>query len=161
MKENRMLEYNLKLNQEYFITHNTDETEWNLQRNKFCIYEIMNSDNNTEEELKQFVKEHKTYNYTIVMGISSIIICFFVLMLSFINTKLHLVEIRFFVCGAWFILLIEMLLRTLVNSHNNKIKDKIFKEDMKFIKKRAKEIQEKMEEMNDKKRNISKDKKNK
>lgn len=159
MKNNKMLEYNLKLNQEYFFIEYRGN--WKLHRNKYYIYEVMNSENNTEEELKKFIKEHKTYDYTMVAGLKSIIMCGFLLVLALININLNLVEISYFMYGAWFVLLIELLVRTLVNSHNNKVKDKICQEDMEFLEKKKKEILEEMEKKHVKKRNIPKNKENK
>ena len=48
MKDDKMLEYNLKLNGEYFFVNKGKE--WELRRNKYFTHTIMNSKENTIEE---------------------------------------------------------------------------------------------------------------
>lgn len=145
---NKMLNYNLKLNNEYFY-YETDN-QWELNRNKFMTYNVMNSKNNTEDELKQFVKEHTTYDYKIVSGIKNIILSLICLILSIINFKFHLTEIAYFIWGMLFNLIISNITKLFLDNYNKKIMDKIFNEDKKYLEGLH----------NDKKRNLSKNEKN-
>lgn len=142
MNNIEFLDYNLKLNQEYFLM--SKENEWSLHRNKYVIYEVMNSKKNTKEELKKFVKEHHTYNYTIIAGLQAIIMSFALCIMGFINIKLNNKLLRYFILGALFYTLIEILVRSIVNAHNNKIKDKILKEDMSYFDKQKEKLSKKL-----------------
>lgn len=145
MKDDKMLYYNLKLNGEYFLYMQGEK--WSLQRNKVVIYEVMNQENNTQDELKAFVKEHTIYDYSMIACVRTIITSLFVCILSIINLKYKLVEIRYFIYGALFVILTEILVRTIVNSHNNKIRQKIYKEDMKFFDDRREQLQKKLDKI--------------
>ena len=140
--KDKMLIYNLKLNQEYFLITYGDE--WKLQRNKMFIYDIMTSKDNTEEELKQFVKEHTIYNLSMAYNITNIICSLLALILSIINLKYNLVEIRFFIWGMLFVIFAENIPSFTVKNHNDKIQKKILDEDKKFIDDRKKEIEDEL-----------------
>lgn len=165
MEKNKMLEYNIKLNKEFWYQEYIREgnkISWRLQRNIFDIHEIMNSENNTEEELKQFIKEHTLYDYVRVIGRVQIYTSIIVFLLQVINVKFfNLIEISCFVLGSLLMMWVEFITRSITNYHNNKVDEKIIEEDIEYIKKRKKEILKEMERKNDKKRNIPKDKKNK
>ena len=129
---NKMLEYNLKLNGEYFLY--LDKDKWVLVRNKFFNYEVMNSTKNTEEELKQFIKQHSTYKYDLVSGFVNVILSVIAVILSIINIKLNNVALRTFIYGMLLVLIVQCLVKTIVNIHNQKILDKIFDEDREYLK---------------------------
>ena len=129
---NKMLEYNLKLNGEYFLY--LDKDKWVLVRNKFFNYEVMNSKKNTEEELKQFIKKHSTYEYDLVSGFVNIILSVIAVILSIINIKLNNVALSTFIYGMLLVLIVQCLVKTLVDSHNQKVLDRIFEEDREYIK---------------------------
>ena len=151
MKNNKMLEYNMKLGEEYFLVDN--ENEWKLLRNKICIYEVMNSKDNTEEELKKFIKEHTMLNYYLLSGLENVIICIIAIILGIINIKIRSLEIKGLTLGMVLATLIDNLLRVIVSSHNNKIKDKIFEEDKTHLLKLQEELEKEIEEKkNEKKR---------
>jgi len=151
MKNNKMLEYNMKLGEEYFLVDN--ENEWKLLRNKICIYEVMNSKDNTEEELKKFIKEHTMLNYYLLSGLENVIICIIAIILGIINIKIRSLEIKGLTLGMVLATLIDNLLRVIVNSHNHKIKDKIFEEDKTHLLKLQEELEKEIEEKkNEKKR---------
>jgi len=143
MKDSKFLYYNLKLNQEYFLITSNDE--WILTRNKFVFYKVMNSNDNTEEQLKQFIKEHTTYDYQRVIGIISIFLSIAMAILSIINMKYKTAELTFFVYGACSIILIECFVRMSLNSHNRKVLNKIYEEDMEFFKKKERELKNELD----------------
>ena len=149
MKEIKMLEYNMKLNEEYFLY--CDEKEWKLLRNKICIYEVMNSKDNTEEELIKFIKEHTMYNYYMSSGLKNVIICIIALILAIINIKTSSLEIKGLIWGMVFVTLIDNLLRIVVSSHNDKIKNKILEEDKTHLLKIQEELEKEIEEMKNEK----------
>lgn len=129
---NKMLEYNLKLNGEYFLY--LDKDKWVLVRNKFFNYEVMNSTKNTEEELKQFIKKHSTYQYNLVSGFVNIILSVIAVILSIINIKLNNVALRTFIYGMSLVLIVQGLVKIIVDNHNQKVLDRIFEEDKEYLK---------------------------
>ena len=129
---NKMLEYNLKLNGEYFLY--LDKDKWVLVRNKFFNYEVMNSTKNTEEELKQFIKKHSTYKYDLVSGFVNIILSIIAVILSIINMKLNNVALRTFIYGMLLVLIVQCLVKIIADNHNQKVLDRIFEEDKEYLK---------------------------
>ena len=146
--KNKFFDYNLKLNDEYFLFD--DENKWILVRSKHFNYEVMNSKENTEEELKQFVKEHTMYRHDFKIGIKDIILNLICLILSIININLHSNELRGLIFGMLIVTCTNSLVRIIVNEHNNEVKNKIFEEDKKRI-----EGIKKGEKKNGKKRNMN------
>lgn len=128
---NKMLEYNLKLNGEYFLY--LDKDKWVLVRNKFFNYEVMNSTKNTEEELKQFIKQHSTYKYDLVSGFVNIILSIIAVILSIINIKLHNEILSGFMYGMLLVLIVQCLAKILADNHNQKVLDRIFEEDREYV----------------------------
>ena len=94
----------------------------------------MNSTKNTEEELKQFIKQHSTYKYDLVSGFVNVILSVIAVILSIINIKLNNVALRTFIYGMLLVLIVQCLVKTIVNIHNQKILDKIFDEDREYLK---------------------------
>ena len=129
--KNNFFDYNFKLNDEYFLFVNGKE--WSLVRSKHFIYEIMNSKNNTEEELKQFVKEHTMYRHDFKLGIKDIILGLLCMILSIINENLHSNELRGLIFGMLIVILSNNIVRIIVNANNDAIRDKIYEEDKKYI----------------------------
>ena len=129
---NKMLEYNLKLNGEYFLY--LDKDKWILVRNKFFNYEVMSSTKNTETELKQFIKKHSTYKYDLVSGFVNVILSIIAVILSIINMKINNVALRTFIYGMLLVLIVQSLVKIIVDNHNQKVLDRIFEEDKEYLK---------------------------
>ena len=146
--KNKFFEYNLKFNDEYFLFD--DENNWVLVRSKHFHYEVMNSKKNTEEDLKQFVKEHTMYRYDFKLGIKDMILSLICLIMSIINISLHSDELRGLIFGMLIVMCTNSIVRIIVNEHNNKVRNKIFEEDKKRI-----EGIKKGEKKNGKKRNMN------
>ena len=127
----KMININMKLNEEYFYSEINGK--WVLNRNKMLFYKVMDSKNNTEEELKKFIKDHRTYNYNFTLGFVNIILSLTATVLSIINLKFHSIELRYFIYGMLFTLLVNVLCKIIINSHNYKVEDKIFEEDKKYL----------------------------
>lgn len=127
----KMININMKLNEEYFYSEINGE--WVLTRNKMLFYKVMDSKNNTEEELKKFIKEHRTYNYNFTIGFVNIILSLITGILAIINIKLNSIELRYFINGMLIVLLVNALSKIIINSHNDEVKDKIFEEDKKYL----------------------------
>lgn len=127
----KIININMKLNEEYFYSE--IDGEWVLNRNKMLFYRVMDSKNNTEEELNKFIKEHRTYNYNFTLGFVNIMLSLTATILSIINLKFHSVELRCFIYGMLLTLLVNALCKIIINSHNDKVKDKILKEDIKYL----------------------------
>ena len=138
MKEDKMLYYNLKFNGEYFLI--CDDKEWSLQRNKFVFREVMNSKDNTEDDLKHFLKEHKIYDYAMISSVRIMALSIFQIILIIINQQLQLTEITYFVHGCIFYIAIEVLTKVLTQGHNDVVKEKILKDDMLYLESKKKEI---------------------
>jgi len=130
------LEYNLKLNGEYFYIGVEDN--WVLMRNKHFIYDVMSSEKNTKEELEQFVKEHKMYKHGFAVGMKDMILCLLITIESIINMKYHDNELRYLFFGMLIVILTNNLIRIFVDSHNNKVLNKIFEEDKKYLEEKIK-----------------------
>ena len=127
----KIININMKLNEEYFYSE--IDGEWVLNRNKMFFYRVMDSKNNTEEELKKFIKEHRTYNYNLTNGFVNIILSLITVILAIINIKLNSIELRYFINGMLIVLLVNALSKFMINSHNDEVKDKIFEEDKKYL----------------------------
>ena len=149
--KNKFFEYNLKFNEEYFLFD--DENNWILVRSKHFNYEVMNSKYDTEEDLKQFVKEHTMYRYDFKIGIKDMILNSICLIMSIINLSLHSDELRGLIFGMLIVMCTNSIVRIIVNEHNNKVRNKIFEEDKKYV-----ESIKGVKKKNVKKRNLSKDK---
>ena len=145
--KNKFFDYNFKLNDEYFL-YGYDE-EWILVRNKHFDYEVMNSKKNTEEELKQFVKEHTIYRHDFKIGIKDMILSLICLILSIINIDLHSDELRGLIFGMLIVLCTNSIVRIIVNGHNNEVREKIFDDDKRYVE------SFKGVKKNDKKRNMN------
>ena len=128
----KMININMKLNEEYFYSEINGE--WVLNRNKMFFYRVMDSKNNTEEELNKFIKEHRTYNYNLTNGFVNIMLCLTTTILSIINIKLNSIELRCFINGMLIVLLVNALSKIIINSHNDEVKDKIYHEDIEYLK---------------------------
>lgn len=127
----KIININMKLNEEYFYSEINGE--WVLNRNKMFFYRVMDSKNNTEEELNKFIKEHRIYNYNFTIGFVNIILSLITVILAIINIKLNSIELRYFINGMLIVLLVNALSKFMINSHNDEVKDKIFEEDKKYL----------------------------
>ena len=141
MKVDEIIKLSLKLGEKYYIVPGINDT-WSLIRNNRLGQIVMDSEHNTEEELKEFVKKHRIYDLPNALAISSIIANTVILGLSITNLFIHSQFLSAFNIGALLIIVMNLIIRNIVGDHNFEIEEKIRENDIEDIKKYQKKIEE-------------------
>lgn len=155
--EDKYLEYNLKLHDDYLYL--SDKRGWKVIRNKMFVYEVLNSDKNTEKELEAFVKSKHKYDYVKADSLFCVTVSFLILILNTINIFIKSHELRWFICGGLVVLVLKAIYNGIVVGHNDKINYENIKQDAEYLEKIN--IEKSKEKKSDKKRVIPKNKENK
>ena len=126
------LKLNYKLGRNFMLIPNSNG--WTLMRcGSYRI--VMDSKNNTEEELEQFVKEHREYNGLLVVKKVTLIMNIIILGSCITNLFIHSQLLSYFNFGAITILLPILLLVNYLGISNYELYSKVLDEDMEYYKK--------------------------
>lgn len=136
----KSLKINYKLGSNYLLFPTTDG--WVLMRSG-SYRPIMNSNENTEEELERFVKEHREYNALAVIRLFALIANLIVLALCFANIYIHSELLSYFVIGAIVILIPTLMIVSFIGGNNHDLYEKVLDEDMSYYSKLIFEKEEK------------------
>lgn len=127
IKENLKLNY--KLGSYFFLIPKSNG--WVLMRSgSYRI--VMDSDNNTKEELEQFVKEHREYNGVVIIRRFGLIANTIVLGLCIANLFIHSSLLSYFNFGAIMILLPMLILINHIGLNNHDLYKKVLDEDISY-----------------------------
>lgn len=126
----KSLKINYRLGSNFLLFPTFDG--WVLMRNG-SYRPIMNSKDNTEEELEQFVKEHREYNALVVMRLYALIANLIVLGLCFANIYIHSQLLSYLVMGALIILIPTLMIINIVGNNNHDVYEKVLDEDMEYF----------------------------
>ena len=119
---------------EYYVLIPIVNDGWRLFRTG-SNREIMNSDNNTKEQLLKFIKEHKKYNMTSVISTTCLIINVIWLLIIFVN---FFIKSTVLMCMSWGVLITLLPILIVLNvvmNNNKKVLSKIADEDIEYINK--------------------------
>lgn len=139
-----MLKINMKLGDNYFYIH--DGEDWEVYyTEKVTDYKhpIISSKTNTEESLRKFVKEHRTYPLARTIYRNIIILMIINLILVFVNN--FTIKSRYvsgIITGANLMAIFIELMMQHIENKNYKIRKKHFEESAKRIKKVKKKNEE-------------------
>lgn len=123
------LKYNYKLGTNYVLFPTSDG--WILTRSG-SYRPIMNSGDNTEEQLEQFVKEHREYNTLAVISRYGLIANLIILILCVVNMFVHNSLITYFNFGALMVLIPMLLIVSHIGSNNHEVYQKVLDEDIEY-----------------------------
>lgn len=126
----KSLKINYKLGSNFLLFPTFDG--WVLMRSG-SYRPIMNSDDNTEEQLEQFVKEHREYNPLVIMRLFALIANLIVLGLCFTNIYIHSELLSYFIMGTLVILIPILMIISIIGSNNHETYQKVLDEDMEYI----------------------------
>lgn len=125
----------------------TSEGEWILFGNKdtsFYFSEfnkpIMSNKTHTEKDLLKFAKEHHCYDEWLAGSRFRIILSFIPITLALLNIKFKNPMISMIIFSIDFVLITECIFNSIIISHNFKIEDKEFEEDIKRLRENATQI---------------------
>lgn len=128
----KILKINYKLGSNFLLFPTVDS--WILMRTgSYRI--IMDGKNNTEEELEQFIKEHREYNALAITRRFGIIANTIILGLCVANLFIHSVPLTYFNMGAIIILLPLLILLNHIGFNNHEVFSKVLDEDMNYFSK--------------------------
>ena len=119
---------------EHYILVPTPYDGWRLFRTG-SNREIMNSDNNTKEQLLEFVREHKKYNITKAISTTCLVINVLWLLVIFAN---FFIKSKTITCMSWGVLLTllpVLIVLDVVMSNNKKVINKVADEDVEYLNK--------------------------
>ena len=125
----KCLKINYKLGSNFLLVPTSDG--WILMRSG-SYRPIMNSNENTEEELEQFVREHREYNTLVIMRKFSLIANVIILSLCLSNIYIHSELLSYFVMGALVILIPTLMIVSFIGESNREVYEKVLDEDMAF-----------------------------
>lgn len=128
IKKSLKINYKLGSNFTLYPTNNG----WILMRSG-SYRVIMSSEKNTEEELEQFVKEHRQYNALAITRRFGIIANIIILCLCVINLFIHSTLLTYFNMGAIIILLPMLILLNHIGFNNHEIYKKVLDEDIEYL----------------------------
>lgn len=139
-------DYHLRVNIEWDENMNPKYT-WKLFRRYndskmyFCEDNkaIMTSEDNTEEDLLKFAKEHHKYDYNRVHAILRVIVSYIVMIMLFANIFISNRYIRAIGLSIDAYLLIDCFISFIVINHNEKVEMKQWRKDMELL---LKEVEE-------------------
>jgi hypothetical protein len=144
MKIEEMIKLNNKMSNKYCVIPKLNNGWILLREGKFDSY-IMSSDNNTEDELIEFVKKHTIYNLGLILSKSQAVITFSLCVLNIINSLfIHSKFLSAWILGALFITLITVLILEIVTKHDAKVNGLILKEDIERLSKETEKIYKKI-----------------
>lgn len=142
-KIRRLLGNDYHLNTEECFSSDGDTlyTKWKLFRkyndNKLYFSDdnkaIMTSDNNTEEELLNFAKEHHKYDYVCIHENFRLIVSFIVATFLLANVGINNSYIRAIGLSLDAYVLIDCFISFIVMDHNEKVKMKQWGKDMELL----------------------------
>lgn len=115
----------LGLDSDYIVAINDDGTSWKVEY--ICgneLYPILNSKDNTEKELMDFIKKNSRYDVVKEFAKVFLLIDILFLILSIINFKLNSSELRIFVWGFLSAQWIICIIGTICTNHNDRIDTK-------------------------------------
>lgn len=142
MDVKKSLKINYRLGSNYLLFPTFDG--WVLMRSG-SYRPIMNSNDNTEEQLEEFVKEHREYNALVIMRVFALVANLIVLGLCFANIYIHSELLSYFVIGAIVILIPTLMIISFVGSNNRDTYQKVLDEDMEYYSKAIYESEKKKE----------------
>lgn len=96
---------------------------------------ILNSEENTEEQLRKFVKEHRMYDMRLIMPRTTLIINLVILALCIVNLFIKSTLLTMFICGSLITLVPMIVIQDIVIVNNKEIASKVFNEDADYAKK--------------------------
>lgn len=112
----------LELDSDYIVAINDDGDDWKVEY--ICggeLYSILNSKDNTEKELMDFIKKNSRYNLFKEFAKVFLLIDILFLILIIINFKLNSSELRIFVWGFLLAQGIINIIGSICVKHNDKI----------------------------------------
>jgi hypothetical protein len=124
IKKSLKINYKLGSNYLLFPTHDG----WVLMRSG-SYRPIMNSNDNTDEQLDKFVKEHREYNALTILTRYTIIANLIILGLCVLNLFKHSTTLSYFCWGALMVLLPMLILINYMIVENKKVYHKVLNED--------------------------------
>lgn len=127
MELKKVLKINYKLGSGY-ILYPREKDGWLLVRSG-GYRPILESTKNTEEELEEFVKEHREYNALSILAKYAVIANIVVLGLCILNLFKHSTTLSYFCWGALMILLPMLILINFMATENKKVYYKALNED--------------------------------
>lgn len=128
VKKSLKINYKLGSNFLLFPTHDG----WVLMRSG-SYRPIMNSNDNTDEELEKFVKEHREYNVLAIIRLFGIIANLIILGLCVANLYIHSSLLSYFNLGAIIILLPMLIIINYIGINNREVYEKVLDEDMEYF----------------------------
>ena len=139
MRIDEIIKLNMKLGDDYLIIPIINDG-WELIRNNKIGQTIMDSEHNSKEELKEFVKKYRLFDLSNVMAITSMITNGVIFVLCIVNLFIHSQFIANFNLGALLIIVIYLIVRIKVDNHNWTVKVQTHSDDMERLKKFQKEL---------------------
>jgi hypothetical protein len=118
---------------EHYILIPTPYDGWRLFKTD-SNREIMNSDNNTKEQLLQFIKEHKKYNMTKAISTTCLVINALWLLLIIANFFIKSTVLRCMSWGVLVTLVPVMIVLDVVMNNNEKVINRVVDEDYEYHK---------------------------
>lgn len=143
MSVEEIIKLSMKMGDKYYIIPLANDG-WYVVRDNHLGTIVLDSEHNTEEELRQFVKEHRIFNLSNVMSKTSLVFNSLIFVLCIINIFINSSFLKGFNLGALLTICIMLLVRTIVDSHNWRVKDKIMNEDIEYVNEFHKKIQKRI-----------------
>ena len=124
----------------YFLLINQGfELKWWLLKKPTCLDNndavIMNSENNTIDELKKFLKEHCDWDLNFVISRFQLIFAIIIFIISVFNTFKNSCVVRYFLWGTLFSLILHEFVTFFVSFHNTEVSEKKLYESVERLKK--------------------------
>ena len=135
-----VIELNRKLGGEYFIAK--DKNSWKLFRCGFNNRLIMDSSNYTNEELYEFVKEHRKYDIGRVFAFTGMTFALIAVILCVVNMFVHSTIIKAIIWTIDFIVAVYIIVSEHYKSKNHKVVVKNLKDDAEYVLEKIKKTKE-------------------
>lgn len=142
MSIDEIIKLSMKLGDEHILIPTINDG-WKLIRNNKIGQTIMDSEHNTEDELRKFVKKHRIFDLSNVISTTILIINSLVFILCIVNIFINSQFLRAFIFGALMVISIILLVKIIVNEHNWEVKDTIINEDIERLEEFQKKVKEK------------------
>lgn len=129
METKEILKINYKLGTSFIVFPTKDG--WTLVRSG-SYRTIMSSKENTDEELYEFVKEHREYNALAIVQRFGIIANLIIFILCVVNAFKHSTGLSIFNFGALMILFPLIMITTIIGRTNYNTYGKVLDEDIEY-----------------------------
>lgn len=146
-KADKIRRKRLRLDNDYYVAINGNGSEWEAYH--ICdleSYVILNSTDNTEKELDEFIKKNTRYDFFREFAKTILVVNILLLISIIINFKIGSSEIRSYVWGALSIIWIANIIGLICRKHNDSIDTQklLFK-----LKKMSQENEEALKSLNE------------